>query len=194
MATSIAKSPDDVLPRVARGDAQAVSECLDRYGDLVWTLARRALSDRDAAEDAVQEIFVQLWEKASVFDPERGSEAAFVATIARRRLIDRVRRLRTRPDSQELGELEPAHDDAGLESVDVCDEARRAREALDELKPDHRKIVMLSVVQGLSHGEIAERLGVPLGTVKSVLRRAFERVRTLLARSDRDLARGGARA
>ncbi|MEM7515477.1 MAG: sigma-70 family RNA polymerase sigma factor [Planctomycetota bacterium] len=174
----------DVLPRVALGDDEAVSICLDRYGALIWSLASRSLPNRDQAEDAVQEIFIHLWEKAEKFDPERGSEIAFVTTLARRRLIDRMRRTQSRVKPDDLAEIEIPQDDSGLEAVDVGDEARRAREALNELQPEHRKIVLLSVVGGLSHGEISKETGMPLGTVKSIIRRAFEKVRGLLAQDD----------
>ena len=77
-----------VLPRVATGESAAVAECLNRYGNLVWSLARRSCPDVQAAEDAVQDIFLKLWTVADRFDPEIASESTFVAMIARRRLID----------------------------------------------------------------------------------------------------------
>ena len=77
-----------VLPSVAAGDRSAMESCLQRYEGLVWSLARRMLGESSEAEDAVQEIFIELWRSAGRFDPDEGSEATFVATIARRRLVD----------------------------------------------------------------------------------------------------------
>ena len=83
--------PDSVLARVGAGDASAVRDALQRFGGLVWALARRMSANTSDAEDAVQEIFVDVWKSAKKFDPAAGSEATFVAMIARRRLIDRMR-------------------------------------------------------------------------------------------------------
>ena len=83
---------DPLLVRVASGDADAVKACIDRYGPLVWSITRKMFRDERFAEDCVQEIFIELWKSAGRFDPERGSESTFIATIARRRLIDLRRR------------------------------------------------------------------------------------------------------
>ena len=80
-----------LLQRIAKGDASAVQECMETYGNLVWSLARRYSESAADAEDATQEIFLDIWKSAGRFDPERGKETTFIATIARRRLIDRVR-------------------------------------------------------------------------------------------------------
>src|SRR5438132_13118196 len=82
---------EDLLPRVARGDGVAVEQCVDRYGGLIWQIALRFSATRADAEDAVQEVFIDLWKSAARFDPTRASETTFVAMIARRRLIDRKR-------------------------------------------------------------------------------------------------------
>ena len=91
---------DSILQRVAAGDTEAVAACIDRFGGLVWSLARRFLDRPTEAEDAVQEIFIELWKSASRFDPSIASETTFVAMIARRRLIDRQRKLGRRLESE----------------------------------------------------------------------------------------------
>jgi RNA polymerase sigma factor (sigma-70 family) len=83
---------ESILERVARGDQQAVRECIDEFGGLVWAIARRMTRSRADAEDAVQEIFVDVWRSAARYDSVQGSEKVFITTIARRRLIDRIRR------------------------------------------------------------------------------------------------------
>ncbi len=123
-----------------------------------------------------QEIFIELWKCAGRYDPEKQSEVAFVAMIARRRLIDRRRRRQRSPEGVPLDEVEPASAAQG----ELCAEAAIAVKALDELRPEQREILVLSAVQGLSHEEIAEQKKLPLGTVKAHARRALLRVRALL--------------
>ena len=94
-----------VLERIAAGDESAVRECMDQYGGLVWTLARRFSESAADAEDASQEIFLEIWKSAARFDPARGSESVFVTTVARRRLIDRLRARKRRPPTEVYDEL-----------------------------------------------------------------------------------------
>lgn len=170
-----------ILQRIAAGDPGAVKACLDRYSPLVWSIVRRQLRDLALAEDAVQEIFIDVWKSAGRYDPQLSSEATFVTTITRRRLIDRQRRMGRELPTEGIEETTVQETDERLAGVDVCDEARVATEAIAELKPEHRKVLMLSVVDGLSHSQIARSMNLPLGTVKSHLRRGLERVRQLLA-------------
>ena len=93
---------ESTLQRIAAGDGASVQECLDRYGGLVWSIARRLAPTAQDAEDAVQEIFLDVWRNAGRFDPEIGSEATFIATIARRRLLDQRRRASRRLDPEPL--------------------------------------------------------------------------------------------
>lgn len=171
-----------------------MDECLDQYGGLVWSLARRLSPGRDEAEDGVQEVFIDLWRHAGRFDPERASEATFVATIARRRLIDRHRRagrtIRSAPIEAASGAPAPPGGDAAERSEEV----ERVREKLEELRPEEREVLRLAVLEGVSHSAIAARLGLPLGTVKTRARRGLLRLRDLLAVDPpRTSAEGGAR-
>jgi RNA polymerase sigma-70 factor (ECF subfamily) len=168
----------DVLPRVAAGDQAAVRECLSRYGGLVWSLARRLLGPSDA-EDAVQEVFVDLWKSAGRFDAGRGSELTFVGALARRRLIDRRRAAGRRPELAPLPDSLPAADD---DTVERRDEADRAWQAVGELGDAERRVLTLAIRGGLTHDEIARATGLPLGTVKTHARRGLQRVRELLSR------------
>jgi RNA polymerase sigma-70 factor (ECF subfamily) len=143
-------------------------------------LARRLSPNPSDAEDAVQEIFIDLWRSAERYDPSAGTETAFVSTIARRRLIDRHRRRSRRIGTVPLtsGSAFPTAEKANL--VDARDEADRAREKMGRLRPDERRILELSVYEGLSHREIAEATDLPLGTVKTHARRGLARLRRLL--------------
>jgi len=182
-----------LLQQIAAGDRDAVARCLDAYGSLVWSLARRFTSSRDDAEDAVQEIFIELWAHAARFDPAKASETTFVAMLARRRLIDRLRKTRREPPTEGLDALSAMPDPAERSSADeleVREEAARAQRLIGELKPDQQLVIRLAVFQGLTHQGIAEQLGLPLGTVKTHLRRGLLRLREGL-RSNRGDAPGG---
>ena len=158
---------------------------MDTYGGLVWSLARRYLPSVDDAEDATQEIFVEVWKSASRYQPSMGKEATFIATIARRRLIDRVRAASRRPISEEFDESishEGQLEERGL--GDVAVDIAAAQKALAVLNEDQRSILLLGIVEGLSHSEIATKTGKPLGTVKTQMRRGLAKLRSLLEETD----------
>jgi RNA polymerase sigma-70 factor, ECF subfamily len=171
-------NPEPILPRVAAGEAGAVEICLDRYKGLVWWLARQMAGAE--AEDAVQEIFIQLWQNADRYDPAKSSEPAFVSMIARRRLIDRHRRSERRPATESIDEKprEMAGNDGS--TAEHIAEAALAARAIRELRPEERRVVLLSIVEGMTHSEIADHTAMPLGTVKTYIRRGLIRVRELL--------------
>lgn len=175
-----------VLLRIARGDADAVGACLERYGALVWSVVSKAWKDVATIEDLVQEIFIDVWKSAARFDPARASEATFIATIARRRVIDRRRRQGRAPEHALIDEVEVAGEDVGLAQVDLGDDARLARQALAELRPVQRRVILMSVVDGLTHLEIATATGLPLGTVKSHIRRGLDQAAQTLRSARRE--------
>ena len=166
-----------VLQRIASGDPAAVRECIEQYGPLVWSLARRLSRTASDAEDATQEIFLDIWRSAGRFDASQGSDKVFIAMIARRRLIDRLRKKSAEPPMESADVLESvAWSDPGTSS-EISLEAEQAARALAELRPEHRQVLELGLLHGLSQSEIAARLGLPLGTVKSFMRRGLIRVR-----------------
>ena len=172
---------ETLLQRVARGDQSAVRGVMDAFGGLVWSLARRFCANQTDAEDATQEIFLDVWRSAARFDPAVASEATFVAMIARRRLIDRARKAGRRPNEQTL--VEPTLTDGGdavSRRAELGDEVTRAARALERLTAEQQKVLKLSIYRGLSHEKIAEATGMPLGTVKTHARRGLIRLRELL--------------
>ncbi len=180
----IISADEPILPRVAAGEEGAVEAFMDRYSGLVWTLARRMLSDRHVAEDAVQDIFVDIWRHAARFDASMGSEATFVATITRRRLIDRIRKIGRQPASRPIDEsggvvVSERTDVQGAPAL--SEEAALARQALSELSEDQQRVLQLSIFHGQSHERIAAATGLPLGTVKTHARRGLIRIREALA-------------
>jgi RNA polymerase sigma-70 factor (ECF subfamily) len=170
---------DSILSRIAAGDSRAVQDCIDQYGNLVWSIARRFSRTAADAEDAVQEVFVDLWKSAARFDPSRASEKTFIAMVARRRLIDLMRRAERRPQTAPIPENFDVPD--MKDQTAAIAEAALASRALETLKPEQRRVLLMSVYEGLSHGDIAQMTGIPLGTVKSHIRRGLNEIRELLA-------------
>ncbi len=181
-----------ILKRIAAGDKTAVQDCLDTYGGLVWSLARRLSPDVADAEDAVQEIFIDVWKNAARFDETQASETTFVALIARRRLIDRLRKSNRRPNTDSLEDVlsEPVSE-KNLDAQ-IFVEAKEAAQAMKNLRPEQRQILHLSIVQGFSHQEIADALAMPLGTVKTHARRGLLQVREFLGLGNTDLEKEAA--
>ncbi|HVN99474.1 MAG TPA: sigma-70 family RNA polymerase sigma factor [Steroidobacteraceae bacterium] len=184
--------PEPVLARIARGDSAAVAQCLDEFGPLVWSLAQRFSPTHADAEDAVQEIFMDVWKAGARFDPQRGSERAFVATIARRRLIDRSRRAAAQPQLASSDELETIAGAAAGIGGETSSEAEHVAQAFAQLPAEQQRVIELSVLHGLSHSEIARHTGLPLGSVKTHLRRGILRVRDTLGIRAASDARGSA--
>lgn len=148
------------------------------------------LRNSDDAEDAVQEIFVDIWKNAERFDAEKSSETTFIAMIARRRLIDKIRYSTRRISADSL-------DDVLLEPFTRADkamqtniEAQQAAQAMSSLKPEQQQVLRLSIVQGMSHQEISDATGMPLGTVKTHVRRGLLHVREVLGLGGSQLSFG----
>lgn len=176
--------PDLVLQRIAAGDPSAVEDCLAQYGGLVWSLARRFSGDHTEAEDAVQEVFIEIWRSADRFDPEVGSESTFISMIARRRLVDRYRKRTRRVQTAEIQEGHATDSSTHERHAEIQEEADRARKQMQALRPEERKVLELSIDQGLSQAQIADVTNLPLGTVKTHARRGLIRLREMLAAED----------
>jgi len=171
-----------LLQQIAAGDQAAVARCLDEYGGLVWGLASKYLSgsDRSEIEDAVQEVFVSIWLSAARYDPAKGGEPAFVATITHRRLNDHRRKSMTR--RRDRAAFIEAKEPSRLTQTTLP--TRQDLEGLGEefarLPEDERTALWMAVTRGLSHREIANGTNAPIGTVKSRLRRAVLRMQRAL--------------
>ena len=150
---------------------------MERYGGLIWSLAVRVLT-REEAEDAVQEVLIELWRHAARFDVRRASEKTFVAMIARRRIIDRRR---TRKRDAMADRIEPSDVvSQDHRRMEVSTDVALAAQVMQELPAERLRVVRMSVVEGLTHSEIATETGLPIGTVKSHLRRGLALVRERL--------------
>ncbi len=167
-----------LIARLRAGEQQAMSELYDRYARIVYAVALRVLQDAAAAEDILQDVFLQLWRNPDAFDASRGNLAAWLAVIARHRSIDRLRKRRPETDIEEC---------IIASGPDLGDETERAmviekiRGALAEMNPDQRTALELAFFQGLTHTEIAEKMGKPLGTIKTRIRSGLQQLRLKFA-------------
>lgn len=178
---------EPILQRVAAGDRDAIRACIRRFGGLVWSMALKAAGSRAEAEDAVQEVFISLWKSAGRYDPGRASETVFVAMIARRRLIDRQRKASPPSTSTSEVDLEQV---ASLdhERLERVAEAQLAAKALRDLPVERREVLRLAIYEGLTHRQIADAMNLPLGTVKSHIRRGLAAVRDTLDYTVKEVA------
>jgi RNA polymerase sigma-70 factor (ECF subfamily) len=152
----------------------------DRHGSIAYGLACRITGDESGAEEAVQDAFVSLWKQAPRFDPGRGQVRSWLLTIVHHRSVDLVRRRSSRPERQLPDGAEDFLIDyqAGPErTAELSLDARAVREAVSRIPAEQRETVEMAYFAGMTHVEIAEAMGVPLGTVKSRLRIAFEKMR-----------------
>ena len=173
---------EELLAAIARGDEQALAALYDRYGRIAYGLALRVLRDPALAQDAVQDAFLAAWRTAAGFDPARGNARTWLLTLVHRRAVDLVRR-EERRRGDPLDDAPLASGDATDEAAEVRDERRRVQGALAQLTRDQREALELAYYGGLSQSELAERLGVPIGTVKSRMFAGLGRLRDLLAES-----------
>jgi RNA polymerase sigma-70 factor (ECF subfamily) len=168
-----APNGETIVRRLAAGDHSALGEFYDLFSGLVNALALRILRDGSEAEDVVQEVFLQAWRQASRFDAARGTPEAWLCMMARSRALDRLRRRVSR--REDPSEAAPAPTD-----VPRNEEALAVRKAIGTLSDGQRRALELAYYEGLTQTEIAERLGEPLGTIKTRIRTAMFRLREVL--------------
>ncbi len=171
-------SDAELLARVGDHDREAFEVLYGRYVRPVFGLALRRLGDRGHAEEAVQDAFAAVWRSAATYRPERGAAGAWLYTVARNSIVDRLRRGGPATDA-ELPELASA--EAGpAERAEDSDVSWRFHRALEELQPREREVIELAYWSGMSQSEVAEYLGLPLGTVKTRTRSGLARLASLL--------------
>jgi RNA polymerase sigma-70 factor (ECF subfamily) len=170
---------------MAGGDHLALGELYDRHARLLYSLALRILRERADAEDVLQEAFAQVWRQAARFEAARGTVAGWLVTVTRSRALDRLRRRRLQPegvaDFQWFAQAVP-DPGRGLDlQLVTAEQAERVRAAVTALPDDQRVPLELAYYEGLSQTEIAAKLGVPLGTIKTRMRQTLRRLREALA-------------
>jgi RNA polymerase sigma-70 factor (ECF subfamily) len=166
--------------RLRQREPAALAELYDRYGRLVYSLIYRIVRDVGVAEDLVQETFLRVWNRAQGFDAERGALGPWLLAVARNRAIDYVRSTggKMARGSLDLGQAEHSAAFVNFEADLLSqDRARRVRVAMDRLNENQRHVIELAYFEGLSQSEMAERMGQPLGTVKTWVRTALKNLR-----------------
>lgn len=171
-----------ILPRVSAGESRAMNLCITRYGGLVWSIVRKFVKESAEAEDLVQEVFTEIWKKASAFDPAVAPEATFIGLIARRRSIDFLRRKGRQPGFETMDAADSIPLPTSETSSVTCD-PETIKASVASLPTDTRELFQLFFDHGFTHPEIAEKTGLPLGTVKTRLRRGLITLREQLQRA-----------
>ncbi len=174
---------DELLARaLAAGDPDALAQVYDRHGGLVYSLSLRLLRNTHDAEELLHDVFLQLWRKARTIDLRRGSVAAFLVTVTRNRCIDRLRSRSARPATASLPETDTtsAGGPSPAFTASLTEARATIRAAMSMLPEAEHRVLRLAYFDGLSHSQIAERTGSPLGTVKGRARNGLRRLRELL--------------
>ncbi len=185
MARDLAHLSDEALVAlVARSDDSALAELYDRYGRVAYGLALRIVRDPSLAEDAVQEAFLSVWRSAGRFVAERAKASTWILTLVHRRAVDLVRREEPRR-AEPLEAAPPVTGDATDDVVWLRLQRERVQEALKQLPDQQREAIELAYFGGFTQSELADRLGQPLGTIKSRMFAGLARLRELLAEEER---------
>ncbi|HEX6899678.1 MAG TPA: RNA polymerase sigma factor [Thermoanaerobaculia bacterium] len=164
----------DLLDRIAQGDLDSFQTFYGRYAGRVLAYARQLGRNRDGVEDVVQEVFVAVWRRAASYRPDRGDPAGWLYTITRNKLVDHWRRLGGAGEPGDFDDLPfPAWEDGG-------DLRLAMRQALAQVAPEQRRAIEMAYFGGLTYEETAQRLDLPVGTLKSRIRSGLKRLRTLL--------------
>jgi RNA polymerase sigma-70 factor (ECF subfamily) len=187
LALELSDSANDaeLARRLQRREHQAMADLYDRFGRLAYSLIYAIVRDTGVAEDLVQETFLRIWNRVQGFDPDRGALGPWLLAVARNRAIDYIRSARARMDRNvcELDFFERAEHGTSRNFVDMerdvlnADSARRIKAAMASLNQNQQKVIELAYYEGLSQTEMAERLGQPLGTVKTWVRTALKHLK-----------------
>jgi len=175
----------DLLARVAKRERAAFEQLYDRYANILYATAMKFLKEDADAQDVVQDVFIQIWDKAKLYDPAKGKPLTWALTLTRNRSIDRIRAIQRRTRLRDDFEKETVLDESAgvresLSGVDASEKSQVLRDAVGRLSPEQRKVIELAFFRGFTQSEIADRLGEPLGTVKARARRGLMKLKEIL--------------
>jgi RNA polymerase sigma-70 factor (ECF subfamily) len=173
------------MGKIMARDGAALSALYDRYARLVYSLIRSVIKNHEEAEDLLQEVFVQLWQRASTYDASRGSVYTWIVTLARNRAIDHVRSRSFQQQSKIAREVGPdllfsLMDNSPFDLVVAEERSRIMRDALSQIPAEQSQIIHIAYFGGFSQSEIAAQLNIPLGTVKTRMRQGMKKLQKLM--------------
>jgi RNA polymerase sigma-70 factor (ECF subfamily) len=176
---------EGLLRLIARADKEALGELYDRYGGLVFSIALKSVGNRETAEEITQDVFLRIWQNAATYQSQRGKVSTWIASITRNRAIDMIRQYQIRPESQSVsweaapGANLPEQDRLEFK-VERSERRSQVHSALANLPGEQKQALALAYFLGYTHREIAEALDLPLGTVKTRIRLALQKLRSYL--------------
>jgi RNA polymerase sigma-70 factor (ECF subfamily) len=175
----------ELLRRTGEGDRRSFEQLYERFSGVLFSTAYRVLNNQQAAEDVLQDVFIQIWEKAPLYDSNRGKPLTWAVTLTRNKAIDRLRSVQRRHRLQDDVEKEASIGEqfdgrSSLDEVEGIEKAQLIRDAISKLSKDQREAIQLAFFSGLTQTEIAEKLGEPLGTIKARIRRGMMKLRELV--------------
>jgi len=162
---------DSILARIADGENGSFELLIEKYGNLVWSIGKKFLYRQSDLEDAVQEVFIAIWKSADKYDASKAKEITFVSMIARRRFIDHLRKISKHKNLESIDDNNSGHQLYKESLLNESTDLQLVKNAIQSLDIDDQELLNLSVYQGYSHSEISKLLNIPLGTVKTRIRR-----------------------
>ena len=175
----------ELLRRIGRGDRQSFAELYERFSGVLFSIAFRMLRSQQAAEDVLQDVFVQIWKKAPLYDPTRGRPMTWAVILTRNRAIDVMRSLQRRSDlhdtvERELSTSKPIQNRSSFDLVASDEMSALVHDSLQKLPKEQREAIELAFFASMTHAEISEYLKEPLGTIKARVRRGMLALRRLI--------------
>ena len=175
----------DLLRRIAQRERSAFEDLYSRYVNILYASALKFVKEDADAQDVVQDVFIQIWDKAKLYDPAKGKPLTWALTLTRNRAIDRIRAIQRRTRLRDEFEQETFVDESAgvreaLSGVDASEKGQILRKAVSQLSPQQKKVIELAYFGGFTQTEISEKLGEPLGTVKARARRGLLKLKELL--------------
>ena len=175
----------ELLRRIAQRERAAFEDLYSRYANILYASALKFVKEDADAQDVVQDVFIQIWDKAKLYDPAKGKPLTWALTLTRNRAIDRIRAIQRRTRLRDEFEQETFVDESAgvreaLSEVDASEKGQILRKAVSQLSPQQKKVIELAYFGGFTQTEIAEKLGEPLGTVKARARRGLLKLKELL--------------
>ena len=178
---------DSILARIADGENGSFELLIEKYGNLVWSIGKKFLYRQSDLEDAVQEVFIAIWKSADKYDASKAKEITFVSMIARRRFIDHLRKISKHKNLESIDGDNSGHQLYKESLLNESTDLQLVKNAIQSLDIDDQELLNLSVYQGYSHSEISKLLNIPLGTVKTRIRRNLIKLKEIFETNETNI-------